>query len=384
MNHSKSLSIFVTLSIVFGFVGGLLGGKYIIADWTPLQEGGTVVTEENIYIEHSDMIDAVEKISPAVVSVSVFDDIGIVDSSFRLSYQEAEISSGTGFIVSSDGLILTNKHVVNDKDSGYLVLFDDGAEYSAELVSTDPYDDVAVLKINVPEGEEVMFSTVKFGDSSELKVGQRVFAVGNALAEFGNTVTFGIVSAIGREIVAHNDFGSVVENLSGLIQTDAAINLGNSGGPLVNMKGEVIGMNVATVEGGSGIGFAIPVNDLKPILKSVEEYGEIVRPVLGVRFVMLTEDQANEISADIKNGALLIADHVAGIEAVFPGGAADEAGLKANDVIISVNEELVNLDKPLHKVVRQYVPGDSLKMKVFRDGKIIEIELVLKSSKDLE
>lgn len=361
----------IGLSLLTGFLGGLVGAK--ISSW---QNGGNLFSSEverSFYLEESETISAITAIEKSVVSISAIKDFEI-----GLNPGATKIGGGTGFVVSADGLVITNKHVVADGEATFKVTMFDGKEYPAEIVSSDPFEDVAVLRVVA----DLEFVAVKFGDSSNLQVGQRVLAMGNALARYENTVTSGIISAQGRDVAAYNDLAGAAENLSGLIQTDAAINLGNSGGPLVNLAGEVIGMNVAVAQSANGIGFAIPSNDLAPILRSVEKYGEIVRPVLGVRFLMLSESQAQDLDQQLTAGALIIGNSLSA-PGVIAGGAAESAGLLEKDVIISVNGEAVNKDNPLQRLVRAYEPGDLVVLKVWRNGKVQKIEVVLKSSREL-
>jgi serine protease Do len=305
-------------------------------------------------------------VDPAVVSIMT------ADKKKNDSY------GGTGFIVDASGLVVTNKHVVLNKKANYKVILSDGSEYLAKFLSEDPFDDVAVLKIQT---EKINFPVVALGDSDDLKIGQKVVAIGNALAMYGNTVTSGIISAKGREVEAYNDYGTI-QNMTGLIQTDAAINLGNSGGPLVNLDGAVIGMNVAVQELAQSIGFAIPIDDLKPVIASVKKNGEVIRPVVGLNFVMMTKSQAQEFDKTLDHGALLVVNGVSGRSAIQKDGAADKAGLKDMDVILSVDSIPVTLENPLHKIIRNYNPGDTLALSVWRNGKIVEFELTLKSNKD--
>lgn len=351
------LTHFLSLAFIFGFLGGVLG-NYV---------GDSDILHEAFYVEDSDMINAIEKVEDGVVSVLAF------------SKGNKKETGGTGFVVDSSGIILTNRHVVQNNDLRYSVVFKNGDEYEANVLSKDPFDDVAVLKIE-PVGE---LHVPSLGDSSRLEVGQRVIAIGNALALYENTVTSGIISAVGRELTAFNDFGFSVENFSGLLQTDASINLGNSGGPLVNMKGEVVAMNVAVAASANGIGFAIPVNDLKPIIRSVKKHGEIVRPVLGVRFIMLSESQAQEIDSKLKQGAIIVSDGSLNGSAVIYGGAAFEAGIREKDVIVSVDGEPLTISNPLQRVIREYEPGDKVALKVLRDGDVLDMFVTLKSNKDL-
>ncbi len=359
---SKRTSISAFSLVLLAFVGGFLGALVAVTIFNKdlVQVSGLVDVEQRTYIEESQMIDVIEEVLPSVVSV-----IGS--------------SGGTGFIVSSEGLIITNKHVVLSEDFDYKVVLDNGVEYKVEVVSRDPFDDIAVLKIIT--SEKLNLPIVTFGDSDVLKVGQRVISVGNALALYENTVTVGIISGEGRYVSAYNDAVSRTENLSGLIQTDAAINKGNSGGPLMNLEGEIIGMNVAVADA-NGIGFAIPVNDLKPVLRSIQKYGEIIRPVLGARFIMLNEMQAKDLTGGA-GGALIVGGSFISEPAVIPGGAADVAGLQDKDVVLRVNDEVLNFEKPLHEIIREYFPGDKVTLKVWRAGEVFDLSVVLGSSKSL-
>ncbi len=369
--------ILIFVAALAGFFGGFFGVK------TP--QSLVEVIEQHEYIEESEFVFANEKIAPAVVSIIASKDLIVfpfIDPASQhesfLGYKSQEISGGTGFIVSSNGMILTNKHVIRDKDAEYKAILSDGREYTLKLLGEDPFDDIAVVKIEADD-----LPTAILGGSTGLKVGQRVMAIGNALAVYGNTVTTGIISAMGREVFAYNDLNTKIENLSGLIQTDAAINLGNSGGPLVNLKGEVIGMNVAVAELANNIGFAIPVDDIKPILESMEKYGEIIRPVLGVNFVMLSASQAKQINPELDHGAIIVKNPLSSKPAVLPGGAGLRAGLREGDVIASVDGIDVDEQQPLHKIIRDYNPGDQIELVIWRDGKKMIITVELGSSKNI-
>ncbi len=354
---------FRNLTVVLGaaFIAGLIGG--IVSDFVGFESVDDKLVEEHAYIEDSKIIDAIDEVMPAVVSIVSADgltlDIG-----------------GTGFIVDSSGLILTNKHVVIDKSVEYKAVLNDGTQYPVEVLSEDPFDDISVLKI--VSDTALNLPVVEFGDSDDLKIGQRAIAIGNALAVYGNTVTSGIISAKGRDVLAYNDFGDAVQNMSGLIQTDAAINLGNSGGPLINLDGQVIGMNAALAESANNIGFAIPINDIKPVLESIKKNGKIIRAVLGVNFLMLDKVQAGQFDASLDHGALLIDGEGSKRYAVAPNSAALKAGLREMDIILSVDDVEINMNSPLHKIIRTYNPGDTVKLNVWRDGKIIEVEVVLR------
>lgn len=419
MKISNIIPVVLVTSFVSGVVGGVLGLRFVEPNFGKNEQVKPVA--ETYFLEESNTISAIDKVAPAVVSIAAYKDVPVgspvfsfdnlffgQSDPFRLQTQQPsvkfdykQVSGGTGFIVTKEGLVITNKHVVQDAEADFRVVLNNEKQYKAEVISRDPFDDVAVLRI-LPEPpvmkdaegkiieqekltETLKFPYVKFGNSDALQIGQQVLAIGNALAQYENTVTSGIISAKGRDVSAYNDAAGAVENLSGLIQTDAAINFGNSGGPLINLKGELVGMNVAVAQSANGIGFAIPANDLKPILASIEKYGKIVRPALGVRFVTLTEAQAKELDVAIDHGAILVApSNDKEALAVLPGGPAAKAGLKALDVILEVDGKVVDESQPLQKLVRSYAPDDKVRLKVWRAGETFEVDVILKSSEDLK
>lgn len=332
-------------------------------------------TKSDLLDTEERMVDVVAKISPSVVS--------IVGKQAAQDGTLVEVSAASGFFIGSNGLILTNKHVVLSDSAQYFVLFPDGRELQVEKISRDPFDDVAVLSLSKEDVPEGGFAALTLADASELRVGQRVIAVGNALAKYGNTVTEGIVSGLGREVFAFNDAVARTESLFGLIQTDAAINRGNSGGPLVNLDGKVVGMNVAVDEGANSIGFAISAEDLAPILRSIEKYGEINRPLFGARFIMLNEAQAKALGVNLTSGALIVSGDQLSESALVSGGPAEKGGIKEGDVILQVNGLLLDHDHPLHKVIRSYDPGEEVLFKIWRKGTVIDLTITLGSSKDL-
>jgi serine protease Do len=322
-------------------------------------KGPAEIVGQKIVQEESETIDVIEKVSPSVVSVVVKTINFNLFSGDTTTY---ESGIGTGFIVDSNGLIITNSHVVNDPRSEYSVVLKDGTTYSVNKIHLDNYSDIAILEItarNLP--------TVEFGDSASLKVGQRAIAIGNALGKYDNTVTVGVVSGVAREVRASSGFGEekVYENV---IQTDAALNPGNSGGPLLNSSGQVIGVNVATTFGAENIGFAIPVNVVKPILSSFIENGRIIRPYLGVSYVIITKDMA--VLRDMPEGAY--------VSSVIQGSPADDAGLKRGDIIIKINENEVTSENTLAKIINDSKVGDSMRITIDRDNKEIELTAKLK------
>ncbi|MBU1130642.1 trypsin-like peptidase domain-containing protein [Patescibacteria group bacterium] len=338
---------------------------------------------------------AVQKVTPAVVSIIVtkelqqyynfsgpgfpFGDIFSFpfDFNFKAPQQpipgpkeKTEVGGGTGFIINSDGLILTNKHVVSDTEAEYSVILTDGSRYDASVVGRDPFNDIAFLKIEADN-----LPVIELGDSDKIEIGQTVIAIGYALGEYSNSVTKGIVSGMGRDIVAGG--GGQSEELQGVIQTDAAINPGNSGGPLINLQGQVIGINTAVNQQGQLIGFAIPINSAKTLIASVIENGKIVRPFLGVRYAMLNEQIAEENQIAVDYGALLARGSTASELAVMPGSPADIAGLEENDIILELNGVKLNADNPLSKEIAKYQPGDVITLKIWHDGKekAVNVEL---------
>lgn len=400
------------LVLLVGLVAGGIGGAGV-TNWILGTQGinflqsvgndSTAIVEERVYVEESQLIEARKKVAPAVVSVVQLKEMrsvvgpsnfpffsfpGFEDPFMNPSVQPKQegesqkrvVGGGTGFIITKGGWVLTNKHVVNDETAEYRVILNDGTEYPAEVLSKDPFNDVAILQIKSKEEEEGLpvLPVAKLGDSDKMQIGQRVLAIGNALAEYQNTTTAGIISATGRQIVASDSFGRSRETLTGLMQTDAAINPGNSGGPLINLNGEVVGINTAIEAGAEGIGFAIPVNDVKPIVKSLEQYGRIVRPILGVRYIILTEEKAKELElTGVTHGALLVGNPEEGLFAVIPGKAADKAGLKMMDVILAVEGKDITVNYTLQDAIRNKQPGDELTLKVWRSGGELEVKVAL-------
>ncbi|MDG1950180.1 MAG: trypsin-like peptidase domain-containing protein, partial [bacterium] len=281
-----------------------------------------------------------------------------------------EVSSGTGFFVTEDGYMLTNKHVVDEEGVQFFVVTNDGEELPAELVDVDPYEDIAIMKV---EGRGFQVATL--GDSENIKIGQTVIAIGNTLSEFRNTVTKGVVSGIDREITAGGVYDAEV--IEEAIQTDAAINPGNSGGPLINLLGEVIGINTAVSFEGESVAFAIPINEAKQAVEDVLAYGRIIQPWLGVRYVLVTPEESGETAGLYEIGAWVVEGDQPGEVAVFPDSPADKAGLQAQDVIIAVNGVDLTETIALAEAVSAYRPGETITLSVLRDGEVIELEATL-------
>lgn len=386
----------ILVSILFGGVSGFIaGGAYSYSDiWQTIKSGNISEINSNnveqvikVVSEESAIIDAVDKVSPAVVSIIITKNLPIIERYYTVpnpgkdlfgynvpqymyrqqGTEETEIGGGSGFIISADGYVVTNRHVVYDEEATYTVLLNDESKYETEVLARDSLTDMAILKIKLEGGEKREFPYVTLGDSSNLKPGQSVIAIGNALGEFRNTVSTGVISGLSRSVVASGgNFGR--ELLMGVIQTDASINLGNSGGPLLNLAGEVIGVNTAMAEGAQNIGFAIPVNEIKNSIESVRKHGRIIRPWLGVRYVMLNADIASQNSLNISEGALIVRGEQITDLAVVPGSPADKAGLVENDVILEINSVKITADNPLVKEINRYKPGDEITLKIIHKG----------------
>lgn len=339
------------------------------------------------------VIAAVLKASPAVVSITVSKNVPIIEScpfnpfsdlppEFRQFFDDGfffsqpcekgtelrEIGGGSGFIISSDGLILTNKHVVADTKASYTVFTNDGKKYEARVLARDPVQDLAILKISAAR-----LVTVELGDSDSVQLGQTGIAIGNALGEFRNTVSVGVISGLSRDVTASG--GGTTENISGVIQTDAAINPGNSGGPLLNLRGQVIGINTAIVLGAQNIGFAIPINRAKKDIQSVKATGEIQAPYLGVRYIGVTPELTKSQKLPVDYGALVRGGSDG--PGVQPGSPAEKAGILVEDVILTINGKKIDQDNQLAEIISEYNVGQSVTLKVNRGGKELALSVKL-------
>jgi serine protease Do len=410
-NFKKSfiavLVISIIVSSIFGSVMGFwaaslangqlnLGNLFKLA---PVSEKVVKVTEE------SAVISAVDKVSPAVVSIIITKDLPNIrynnpfgseffrqffgsdfpdffgsdpsagDQQNRGGTTKQEIGGGSGFIITADGFIVTNKHVIVDPEAEYTVLMNDSKKYAAKVLASDPVMDIAILKISAKN-----LPTVELGDSANLKVGQSVIAIGNALGEFRNTVSTGVISGLARSITAGGaSFGS--EQLVNVIQTDASINPGNSGGPLLNIAGQVIGINTAVAQGAQNIGFAIPINEVKSTIESVQKNGRIIRPWLGVRYVIINQAIADANKLSVNYGAIIVRGQNSTDLAVVPGSPADKAGLEENDIILEINGKKITEDNPLANLVAKFKPGDEITLKIMHQAKEKTIKVKLEEMK---
>lgn len=400
--------LIIFLSSLFGSIAGIISATYFYLEIKNYLSELPIIEkiiekeklEEKRYLPQSSqeqaIIDVVNKVSPAVVSIVITKDLPIFEEYYINPFEEfeeffgqpfefkipqyrqkgierKEIGGGTGFIISEEGMILTNKHLILDEKADYTILTNDGRKFPARVLARDPLQDLAILKIETEkiidengQLKEKKFSVAKLGDSDNLQIGQTVIAIGNALGEFRNTVSVGVISGLGRTITASG--GGIVETLEDVIQTDAAINKGNSGGPLLNLRGEVIGINTAMAVGAQSIGFAIPINKAKRDIQQMKSFGKIIYPFLGVRYVMITEKIQKKNQLPVNFGAWIVKGEE-GEVAIFPDSAAEKAGLKEGDIILEFNREKITIDNPLSKIILKYHPGDKVILKILREGK---------------
>ncbi|MBI2063626.1 MAG: trypsin-like peptidase domain-containing protein [Candidatus Yanofskybacteria bacterium] len=286
--------------------------------------------------------------------------------------EKVKVGGGSGFIVHPDGLVLTNKHVVFDPDAEYTVITEDEKEYYGRVISRDPINDVAVLKIDAKN-----LPTVQLGNSSKIELGQTVVAIGNALGLFTNTVSKGIISGLGRKISASLGQGAEMEHLRNVIQTDVAINQGNSGGPLINLDGEVVGINTAIIFGAQNIGFSLPINWAKSDLEDIIKHGRIIKPFIGLRYVMLNKALKEKYELPVDYGALVIKDHIPGSVAVVRHSPADKAGVRENDIVLEINGEKLTEKRELADLIQTANVGDEIEMTVMRKDKTTKVRAVL-------
>ncbi len=365
-NTSKAAIAMSVVALVCGCGGLALGWLGYEKASTPLTflNSGTDGNSAN-FVEGS-IADVAEKVSKSVVSIVTSTK---TTDFFGQSYSSA--AAGTGIIVSADGYILTNKHVISGASTVTVVL-DDGTTYEdVKIVATDPLNDVAFLKIE--NASDLTAATL--GDSKTISVGQQVIAIGNALGEYQNTVTSGIVSGTGRSVTASDSSGTTTETLSDMIQTDAAINSGNSGGPLVNAAGEVIGINTATSTSAENMGFAIPISSVKGMLSQLTETGSAKRAYLGIYTVSITAELAKNYNLPVSEGAYVYSS--SSYSAIVSGSPAAKAGLKDKDIITKINGVSIGAAGSLTNLIGEYKPGDTVQLTVIRDSKEIAVNVSL-------
>jgi serine protease Do len=368
----------ILLCFFAGIGGGWLGAHEYNNGRT--LASSTAAKQQYISDESSLIASIAKNVGQSVVSVDVQGQATTQDF-FGYGQTQTTEAAGTGFIISSDGIIVTNRHVVPSGTTSVSVTTADGTTFDNVQVIGRTADsssqDVAFLKINDLKGKTLI--PVTLGDSSKMQVGDRVIAIGNALGQFQNTVTSGIISGFGRDVTAGDQSGAQSnENLTDLFQTDAAINEGNSGGPLVNINGEVIGINTAIASNAQNIGFAQPINDVKGLVASVLGGGKLEQPYLGVRYVSLTNDIAKEFNLKTTRGAYITSG--SGQQAVVAGSPADKAGLSDHDVITKVNNITIDDKTSLTAALSRFKVGDKVTLTIVRDGKTITKEATLEAA----
>ena len=365
----RRIILLIALSILLFVIWGGVG-KFVPLT-LPFFQKNTFLPQEKVRVvtEESVTVNTVKKVGPSVVTVAAqlpknsfsspfqfgpFSIFGIPDQGQPSANEPQNI--GSGFIVSTDGLILTNRHVVSETGGKYQVITADDKKYDVQKIYRDPTNDVAIIKID-PNQNTAKLQPVELGDSRKLQVGQFVVAIGTALGEFKNTVTTGVISGLGRGITAGDQFEKTAENIANVIQTDAAINPGNSGGPLLNSSGQVIGVNTAIAQNGQNIGFALPINVIKDSLKNFNATGQFNRPYLGVGYKIVTRDVA--ILNNLPQGVY--------IQQVIPNSAAEKAGIKVGDIIIKIDNVKIQADKDVANIISKKKVGDTLSITLWRE-----------------
>lgn len=335
-----------------------VNNSFVSQHQTPASDGNKIITREE-----ESIAGIVDKVAPSVVSIVT---TSTSDSPFGTAQQQG---AGTGMIVGKDGYVMTNKHVVAGASTVSVILADGTTYDNVKVLGTDPLNDVAFLKIPGVSN----LSTVELGDSTSIRVGQKVVAIGNSLGQYQNTVTSGIISGTGRPISAQA--GDAIENLTDLIQTDAAINPGNSGGPLLNLQGQVIGINTAIIEDAQGIGFSIPISATKGMLKGVLAGGAVQRAYLGINYIPLTAEVAKHYGLNVKKGAYVIGS--GNQPAIVSGGPADQGGIKEKDIITKVGRIEVGDRGSVASLVSEYAPGETIEIAVLRGEQIVTLKVKL-------
>ncbi len=332
-----------------------------------------------------------KKVCPAVITIVVSRDLPKIEGFYTFPLkkgnfilpkfnkgkkEKVKTGGGSGFIISKDGLIITSRHVVSDTQAEYTVVVEPKEKYPAKILARDSINDIAVLKVK----PERSLPFLKMGSSKNMEIGEEVIAVGNALGEFQDTVSSGIVSGLSRFIQANDHISKETARLRGLIQTDAAINPGNSGGPLIDMEGRVVGINTATVMGAQNIGFAIPIDYATKDLKEIKKYGKIKRPFLGIKYIILNNKIAQKNELPVDYGALIVRENL-GVAPIVKGSAADKAGLKEFDIILKAKARKISSKTPLSDILQKCTIGEEIELEVLRKGKKKNIKVKLGEKK---
>jgi len=343
------------------------------------------------YSKNSPIPKIIKKVLPAVVSITVSKLLPVFETPFApprspfgfdnffmipRGKKKMKVGGGSGFIVDSSGIVLTNRHVVSDPQAEYIVVLNEEEKCEAKVLARDQIHDVAILKINKKN-----LPTIPLGDSAKLELGQTAIAIGNVLGAFRDTVSVGVVSGLSREISAGDVNTKRITKLRGLIQTDAAINPGNSGGPLIDISGKAIGINTAMVFFAENVGFALPINNAKKDLADLKKYGRLRQPFLGVRYTLLNKELQKRFNLPIDRGALVISEPVPEGKAVIAGSAGDKAGIKEGDIILEVQNVKISEKNPLEVILEKCKIGQTISLKTFRNGKEIICQTVLDERK---
>lgn len=364
------------------FYGMVMQPRINALTQSPQQVVAAVTRDATHVVGHGgdDIVGVVDSVSPSVVSIVVSKDIGHyrallspLDLLFGVPQQQLpptdssqntkqKVGGGTGFFVDSNGLIVTNRHVVADTAAQYTVITHDNKEHDAKVVAVDDILDFAVLKI-----DGTGYAAVTLGDSAQIKIGQTVIAIGYSLGEFSHSVSRGIVSGISRTITAGNGFGEM-EQLTDIIQTDAAINPGNSGGPLLDAQGHVIGINTAVAQGADNVNFAIPINHVKRLIDDVRATGTIARPFLGVRYTPLTDEIRAALNVSYDYGVLVVRGASITDFAVQPNSPADHAGIVENDIILEIGGKRITAATTLSHIIAEHAPGETVDVRIWHKG----------------
>lgn len=366
-----AMALLIIVAIGSGFLGGWLGARNDTKT-TPQKQQVVLKSQGQLISNIANIVGA------SVVSVNTTS-AAAAQSFFGAGQPSQQQGAGTGIILTSDGLIVTNRHVVPQGTTSVSVVLSDGTEFDNVTVigrtnSTDSLD-IAFLKIGDTKGHKLTPATL--GDSTKMQVGDSVIAIGNALGQFQNTVTSGILSGHGRSVRASDSSGSSAENLEDLFQTDAAINEGNSGGPLVNLDGEVIGINTAVAGNAQNIGFSIPINDVSGLIKTVEQTGKLERPYIGVYYVPITNDVAQQYSLNATRGAYIPTADQLGSIPIIAGGPADKAGLQSGDIITKLDGKSIDQNNSLSALVNKHSVGDKVTLTIVRSGKTQNVTVTL-------
>ncbi|PJE68242.1 hypothetical protein COU94_02850 [Candidatus Shapirobacteria bacterium CG10_big_fil_rev_8_21_14_0_10_38_8] len=378
----SALVIVLVVAILGGAISDRIFGYRVLDRIFPRSNSSNLSQlpfSQKVVNEESVVIDVVDRVSPSVVTINLSTTQTTPDLSqfFGLPFsfgfpqntqpQNVTQDIATGFIVSKDGLIVTNKHVVSDTSGKYKVITKDNKSYDVQKIYRDPANDTAILKINPSISSGQALIPVEMGDSSKLKVGQFVIAIGTALGEFRNTVTTGVVSGIGRSITAGSPYQGTAEQLDNVIQTDAAINPGNSGGPLINSSGQVIGVNAAVSQGGQNIGFALPINLIKDSLNNFNKTGQFSRPFLGIRYQMISKEVA--IMNEVPEGSYVIE--------IVSGSPSEKAGLKRGDIITKMDGQKLSDTVSIADLISKKKVGDTVELNIWRNNQNQTVKVIL-------